>query len=51
MTTDALAQIRFSMRARMATSDLCNRDKFAKNIEQAYQKMWHHWCKYRVVNV
>lgn len=41
---DALAKIRASMRTRMAVSPLCNKDKFAENIEQAYRKMWRRWC-------
>jgi len=43
---DALAKIRASMRERMAYSPLCNRDLFTHNIEQAYRKMWHRWCRY-----
>jgi predicted O-linked N-acetylglucosamine transferase (SPINDLY family) len=42
----ALAKIRASMRERMAYSPLCNRDLFTHNIEQAYRKMWHRWCRY-----
>jgi len=41
---DALSKIRSTMRMRMAVSPLCNKDKFAENIEQAYRKMWHRWC-------
>jgi len=47
----ALMKIRASMRARMAVSPLCNRDKFAANIEQAYRKMWYKWCKSKGVDV
>jgi len=42
---DALAKIRASMRSRMAYSPLCNRELFAKNIEQAYRKMWQDYCR------
>ena len=42
---DALAKIRTSMRARMASSSLCDVKLFTQNIEQAYRKMWHHWCQ------
>lgn len=48
---EALAKIRASMRARMAASPLCNRDKFVSNVEQAYRKMWHRWCKSQGVDV
>jgi len=48
---EALAKIRASMRARMAASPLCNRDLFASNVEQAYRKMWHRWCKSQGVNI
>jgi len=34
--TEALAKIRASMRARMAVSPLCNRDRFTVNIKQEY---------------
>jgi len=44
---DSLAKIRASMRMRMATSPLCNRDRFAENIEQAYRQMWQRWCRRR----
>ena len=46
---DALAKIRAQVRARMAVSPLCNRDLFAKNIEQAYRKMWHGYCSSKEV--
>ncbi len=42
---ESLARIRATMRQRMATSDLCNSTLFARNIEQAYRKMWYQWCK------
>ncbi|RKY07686.1 MAG: hypothetical protein DRP66_06145, partial [Planctomycetota bacterium] len=41
----ALAKIRAQVRARMAVSPLCNRDLFAKNIEKAYRRMWHDYCR------
>ncbi len=43
--TPALAQIRRTMRARIATSGLCHAKAFATQIETAYRKMWHKWCK------
>jgi len=48
---ESLVRIRATMRQRMAASDLCNSDLFVKNIEQAYRKMWHHWCQSRGMNV
>ena len=42
---DALATIRASMRKRMAASALCNRDRFAETIGQAYRQMWRRWCR------
>jgi len=42
---EALAKIRASMRHRMAASPLCNRELFARDIEQAYRTMWQRWCK------
>jgi len=41
----ALAQIRCSMRARIAASGLCHAKAFARHIEAAYRKMWHNWCR------
>jgi len=41
----ALAQIRTSMRARIATSGLCHAKGFASNLETAYRKMWRRWCQ------
>lgn len=42
---EALDKIRSNMRTRMAVSPLCNKAKFAENMENAYRKMWHRWCK------
>jgi len=41
---EALAQIRSTMRNRLAASNLCNNYGFAKKIEQAYRKMWQDYC-------
>lgn len=41
----SLAKMRPTMRHRMAASDLCNKTKFAEDIEHAYREMWHRWCK------
>ena len=41
----ALAQIRSSMRARIATSGLCYAKGFASQAEAAYRQMWRRWCQ------
>lgn len=41
---DALNKIRVQLRQRMMASDICNPQKQAKNMEDAYRKMWHKWC-------
>ncbi|RKY24815.1 MAG: hypothetical protein DRP62_02875 [Planctomycetota bacterium] len=41
----ALAQIRTSMRARVAASGLCYAKGFARSLETAYRKMWRRWCQ------
>ena len=41
----SLAQIRTSMRARIADSGLCYAKGFARNLEAAYRKMWHRWIE------
>jgi predicted O-linked N-acetylglucosamine transferase (SPINDLY family) len=41
---DALAKIRSSMRARIASSPLCDIKLFTRNLEQAYRTMWQNWC-------
>jgi len=40
----ALANFRYGIRERMASSPLCDPDRFAENFEQALLKMWHDWC-------
>ncbi len=49
--TKSLSKIRATMRQRLAASDICNKSKFAANIEQAYRKMWHRWCQSQGVDV
>ena len=41
----ALARIRRTMRARIASSGLCHAKGFARQIEAAYRKMWYRWCR------
>ena len=42
---EALNKIRFQLRRRMTASDMCNPQKQAKNMEDAYRKMWLKWCE------
>ncbi|MHC4352785.1 MAG: O-linked N-acetylglucosamine transferase, SPINDLY family protein [Planctomycetota bacterium] len=44
---DALSKIRAKMRARMAASALCDSERFAREVEQAYRTMWRRWCRSR----
>lgn len=39
-----LSQLRGTLRARMASSPLCDSDGFARDLETAYRGMWHRWC-------
>jgi predicted O-linked N-acetylglucosamine transferase (SPINDLY family) len=39
-----LAQLRASLRPRMATSPLTDARRFARNVEAAFRQMWGKWC-------
>jgi predicted O-linked N-acetylglucosamine transferase (SPINDLY family) len=39
-----LAEWRKTLRSRMLSSPLTDVPRFARNIENAYREMWHHWC-------
>ena len=41
---EALNKIRFQLRQRMMASDMCNPQKQAANMEDAYRQMWRKWC-------
>jgi len=41
---DALAQVRSGLRKRMAASPLCDGGRLAREVEQAYRRMWQNWC-------
>ena len=43
----ALEKIRASMRERMIRTGLCDPKRFAPQVETAYRKMWHRWCRCR----
>ncbi len=46
-----LAEIRASLRQRMLKSELCDPKRFAGELEAAYRKMWHRWCRSRGAEV
>jgi predicted O-linked N-acetylglucosamine transferase (SPINDLY family) len=48
---ESLAKIRASLRQRMESSVLCDANRFAREVEAAYRKMWHRWCRSRGVDV
>jgi protein O-GlcNAc transferase len=43
-----LSRLRSELRARMATSPLCDGAAFTRNLEAAYRTMWRRWCASRV---
>jgi predicted O-linked N-acetylglucosamine transferase (SPINDLY family) len=47
---DNLEKIRASLRQMMLDSDLCNPKRFTDEVEAAYRKMWHRWCKKQSTN-
>ena len=42
--TARLAELRATMRGRMAASPLMDAPRFARNVEHAYREMWRAWC-------
>jgi predicted O-linked N-acetylglucosamine transferase (SPINDLY family) len=42
---DNLQKIRASLRQIMLDSDLCKPKRLTDEIEDAYRKMWHRWCR------
>jgi predicted O-linked N-acetylglucosamine transferase (SPINDLY family) len=41
---EMIAQLRRTLRKRMAASPLMQEERFARDIEQAYRAMWRRWC-------
>jgi protein O-GlcNAc transferase len=41
---DHLAQLRGSLRQRMAASPLCDGPTFTRSVEEAYRSVWRRWC-------
>lgn len=39
-----LAELRRSLRGRLAASSLCDTARLAREVETAYRRMWHRWC-------
>jgi len=44
---DRLAELRRTLRQRMATSPLMDGGQFARDVEAAYREMWRKWCESR----
>ncbi|NOX08532.1 MAG: tetratricopeptide repeat protein [Gammaproteobacteria bacterium] len=42
---DTLATIRQKLRQNMLQSSLCDGERFAHDIEQAFREMWQRWCQ------
>jgi predicted O-linked N-acetylglucosamine transferase (SPINDLY family) len=42
---DQLATLRATLRERLERSPLMDAPRFARNVEQAYRRMWTEWCR------
>ena len=42
---DELKSLRGRLRGMMASSDVCNAEKFTRRMEAAYRSMWMRWCE------
>jgi protein O-GlcNAc transferase len=45
--TEDLEKLRASLRPRMMASPLCHARAFSQDVESAYRRMWHTWCRGR----
>jgi predicted O-linked N-acetylglucosamine transferase (SPINDLY family) len=41
---EKLAELRASLRERMATSPLCDGRRYTRDLEAVYRQMWREWC-------
>ncbi len=41
---DKLADLRASLRERMRVSPLMNEERFTRNVEAIYRRLWQEWC-------
>ena len=41
---ELLVQLRGSLRARMRASPLMDEERFTRDLEHAYRRMWRNWC-------
>jgi predicted O-linked N-acetylglucosamine transferase (SPINDLY family) len=48
---DNIEKIRFTLRQMMLESNLCNPQKYAQSLENAYCLMWRRWCRKQGVDV
>ncbi len=48
---EALTQIRKTMRQRLAASPLCNYELITDDIENAYRRMWHDYCRSKGIEI
>jgi len=44
---DGLEKIHASMRQRMTASTICDANRFAREMEAVFRKMWRRWCRAR----
>jgi protein O-GlcNAc transferase len=42
---DELAVLRHDLRRRMADSPLMNCERFSRQVEAVYRRIWQHWCQ------